>query len=161
MKSFPIILLFLLSFPSILFSQTLDHFEGNYLVEEDGITHSFEFKKNKLTVRLNLYDAFQEQFIYQYRCIYNDDKTLDVVLLDIKTESLDETGGKKKKSRSIATHSITSGNFWSVWTVDKIEENKIYINVKPGAINWPFSKEWLAMYYSGFEHSFVLIPTQI
>ncbi|PTM09273.1 MAG: hypothetical protein DA407_06120 [Bacteroidetes bacterium] len=153
------IVICLLSFTK-LFSQSLENLEGTYLVEQDGIIHSFEFRKNKLFVSLNINDFYHEKYTYSYWCILNDDNTLKVSLIDIQMETIDLKGIKKNKSRSVATHSLTIGNFWSEWTLEKVEENKLFIKVEPRSIKWPFSDQWLESYYSGFENSFVLKPNK-
>ena len=48
--------------------------------------------------------------------------------------------------------------FWSVWALEKIEDDKLYVKVVPPSPKWPNDNNWNINYYSGFEDHFVLIP---
>lgn len=154
---FLLVLVFITSFS--LNAQSLENLEGTYFVKQDSIVHSYEFKNRKLTVRLNIYDAFKAQYTYQYNCIVNDDKTLKVILIDIESEELESIGNKKKKTHSyIKDLYMMSGYFFSIWTLEKTEGDNLFIKVEPSSIKWPASEGHLSNYYSGFEDHFVLQP---
>lgn len=154
-----ILLLYFLSSCSI-HSQSLENLDGTFYVKNDSIVHSYSFNKGKLTVDLNLNDSFKVHFSYLYNYTYNDDKTLKVVLIDIKSEEIESSGKKKKKKSNsyIRDLYMMSGYFFSVWELEKIEENNLFIKVIPSSIKWPASEGHLANYYSGFEDHFVLQP---
>lgn len=155
------IILFLFFLVShMVISQTLSDLQGTFLVEQDGIKHSYEFKKRKLIVKVNVNDAFKERFTYYYNIKENDDKTLWVYLYDITSESIQEEGSKKNKPKSIGTPNMTLMYFWSVWTLEKIEGKKLYVKVDPPSPKWPNKNNWNIDYYSGFEDHFVLLPIQ-
>lgn len=139
-----------------LSAQSLENLEGTYLVKQDGIVHSYEFKNGKLKVRLNLNDAYKVQFTYSYNCTLNKDKTLKVVLIEIMSEELESTGNKKKSYSYIKDLYMMSGYFFSIWTLEKMEGKDFFIKVEPGSIKWPASDGHLSNYYSGFEDRFVL-----
>ncbi len=154
-----ILLLYFLSSCSI-HSQSLENLDGTFYVKKDSIVHSFNFNKGKLIVDLNINDFFKVHFSYLYNYTYNDDKTLKVVLIDIKSEEIESSGKKKKKKSNsyIRDLYMMSGYFFSVWKLEKIEDNKLFIQVIPSSIKWPASEGHLANYYSGFEDHFVLQP---
>ena len=152
---FLLVLVFFSSFS--LYAQSLENLEGTYFVKQDSIVHSYEFNKRKLTVRLNINDAFKVQFTYNYNCIINDDKTLKVILIGITSEEIESVGNKKKKTYSyIKDLYMMSGYFFSMWTLEKTEGNNLFIKVEPCSIKWPASDGHLSNYYSGFEDHFVL-----
>jgi len=156
-KHYIILFLFFL-ISHLVISQALSDLQGSFLVEQDGITHSYEFKKRKLIVKVNVNDAFKERFTYYYNIRENDDKTLRVYLYDFKTETVEDDGEKKKKPKSISRPNMTLMYFWSVWTLEKVEDEKLYIRVDPPSPKWPSKNNWEDEYYSGFEDNFVLIP---
>ena len=156
MKNISASFLFVIFFSFFSKAQSLENMHGIYYVEQDSIVHSYEFTNNKkLIVRLNLNDPYKVQFVYKYWYILNDDKTLKVVLINISTEDIDN---KNKKPTSCSKHDLETGYFFSIWTLEKIEDNNLYIKVIPSSIKWPFSKGHLANYYSGFEEHFILRP---
>lgn len=151
------LLVFVFFFSFSLHAQSLESLEGTYFVKQDSIVHSYEFNKKKLTVRLNINDAFKVQYTYKYNCIMNDDKTLKVILIGITSEEIESIGNKKKKTYSyIKDLYMMSGYFFSIWTLEKIEDNNLFIKVEPSSIKWPASDGHLSNYYSGFENHFVL-----
>jgi len=156
-KHYIILFLFFL-ISHLVISQALSDLQGSFLVEQDGITNSYEFKKRKLIVKVNVNDAFKERFTYYYNIRENDDKTLRVYLYDFKTETVEDDGEKKKKPKSISRPNMTLMYFWSVWTLEKVEDEKLYIRVDPPSPKWPSKNNWEDEYYSGFEDNFVLIP---
>ena len=154
---FLLALIFFLSFS--FYAQSLENLEGTYIVKQDSIVHSYEFNKRKLTVRLNINDAFKVQFTYKYNCVVNEDNTLKVILIDITSEEIESSGNKKKKTYSyIKDLYMMSGYFFSIWKLEKIEDNNLFIKVEPSSIKWPASEGHLANYYSGFENHIVLQP---
>lgn len=152
---FLLALVFFFSFS--LYAQSLENLEGTYFVKQDSIVHSYEFNKRKLTVRLNINDAFKVQYTYKYNCIMNDDKTLKVILIGISSEEIESIGNKKKKTYSyIKDLYMMSGYFFSIWKLEKIEDTNLFIKVEPSSIKWPASDGHLSNYYSGFEDHIVL-----
>jgi hypothetical protein len=151
---------FSLFFNFSLYAQSLENLEGTYLVEQDSIVHSYDFNNGKLIVNLNIKDSYKLNFTYIYNYIYNEDDTLKVILIGIESEEIELLGKKKKKK----THSyipdlyMMSGYFFSVWKLEKNEDNTLFIKVIPSSIKWPASKGHLANYYSGFEDHIVLQP---
>lgn len=151
-------LLILIIYTSCCYSQSLENLNGSYLVEQDGISNSYVFNKKQLVVKINLNHSFKEEYTYYYRINLNDDKSLYVYLKDIKVESIDKTDQKTNKPKSIATPNMTLGYFWCVWTLEKTENEKLFIKVDPPSPKWPSKNNWKNDYYSGFENNFVLIP---
>jgi len=145
-----------LSFNFSLNAQSLENLEGTYFVTQDSIVHSYEFNKRKLTVRLNINSGCDLQYLYIYGIAQNEDQTLDVYLHKIQHQSIDRNNHPTGKTKTI--FSETNANYWSVWTLEKVENANLFIKVKPQSIKWPNSKAHLASYYSGFEDHFVLQP---
>lgn len=160
MKYTSSILLVLFFLKLSLHAQSLENLEGTYLVEQDSIVHSYNFNTGKLIVNLNIKDSYKLNFTYKYNYIYNIDDTLKVILTGIESEEIEPLGkAKKKKTKSyIPDLYMMSGYFFSIWTLEKIEDNKLFIKVTPSSIKWPASKGHLANYYSGFEEHIVLQP---
>lgn len=160
MKYTSSILLVLFFLNLSLHAQSLENLEGTFYVIQDSIVHSYEFNKRKLTVRLNIKDSYKLNFTYTYAYFYNTDNTLKVILIGIESEEIEPLGkAKKKKTKSYIPDSyMMSGYFFSIWTLEKIEDNNLFIKVTPSSIKWPASKGHLANYYSGFEDHFVLQP---
>lgn len=159
MKFTPYLFLFVLCSNFSLIAQSFKNLEGTYLVKQDSIVHSYEFNKKKLKVKLNIDNPYKVQFVYEYRCDIINDTILKVVLLDIISEELELNGNKKEKPKSyIKDLYMMSGYFFSLWTLEKVDNHNLFIKVEPSSIKWPASKGHLANYYSGFENSFTLVP---
>ncbi len=160
MKLISSLFAFVLFFNFSLNAQSLDNLEGTYLVEQDSIVHSYNFNNGKLIVKLNIKDSYKLNFTYKYNYIYDVDDTLKVSLIGIESEEIEPLGkSKKKKTKSyIPDLYMMSGYFFSIWTLEKIEDNNLFIKVTPSSIKWPASKAHLASYYSGFEDHIVLQP---
>jgi len=143
-----------------LYAQSLENLEGTYIVEQDSIVHSYNFNNGKLIVKLNIKDSYKLNFTYKYNYIYNGDGSLKVILIDIESEEIEPFGkSKKKKTKSyIPDLYMMSGYFFSIWKLEKIEDNNLFIKVTPSSVKWPASKGHLANYYSGFEDHIVLQP---
>ena len=103
-KHYKILFLFFLVSHMII-SQTLSDLQGIYLVEQDGITHSYEFEKRKLIVKVNVNSAFKERFTYYYNIRENEDKTLRVYLYDIHQKQFKKKE-VKRKNQNLLTHQI-------------------------------------------------------
>ncbi|GAA4806892.1 hypothetical protein [Litoribaculum gwangyangense] len=151
---------FSLFFNFSLYAQSLKNLEGTYLVEQDSIVHLYNFNNGKLIINLNIKDSYKLNFTYKYNYIYNEDDTLKVILIGIESEEIEPLGKKKKKKKHsyIPDLYMMSGYFFSVWTLEKNEDNTLFIKVIPSSIKWPASKGHLANYYSGFEDHIVLQP---
>jgi hypothetical protein len=150
-------LVFLVLFSSFsVYAQSLKNLEGTYFVTQDSIVHSYEFNKRKLTVRLNINSGCNLQYVYHYLIKHNDDQTLNVYLLKIQSQDVDLNNQPIGKPKNVILKSGFAQNYWSVWTLEKVEDNNLFIKVEPQSIKWPASKGHLANYYSGFEDHFVL-----
>jgi len=159
MKYITPLFLFVLCSNFSLIAQSFKNLEGTYLVKQDSIVHSYNFNEGKLIVNLNINDFYKAHFSYRYNYTLNDDNTLKVVLIDITSEETEGIVNKKKKRKSyISDLYMSSGYFFSIWTLEKIVDNKLFIKVEPSSIKWPASKAHLESYYSGFENSFTLLP---
>lgn len=158
MKCNSSLLLIVLIFCSgvLVYAQSLDKLEGTYFVTQEGIVHSYDFKGRKLTVRLNINSGQNLQFVYHYVMKRNDDQTLNIFLSKIEAQEVDLNNQFVGKPKFITSRSSYAENYWSVWTLEKVEDNNIFVTVEPRSIKWPFSEGHLANYYSGFEDQFVL-----
>jgi len=156
MKYISVLFFIVLFCNQLLYAQTLENLEGTYYVTQDDIVHSYEFNKRKLTVRLNINSGCNPQYLYQYVTKQNEDQTLNVYLASVQYQKLDSNNLPIGKPKDITIKNAYAEHYWSVWTLEKVEDRNLFIKVEPRSIKWPFSEGHLASYYSGFEDHFVL-----
>jgi len=129
-----VLILFFL-FCSTIQSQSFKNLQGQYICEENGYFHLYEFKKKRLIVTLNYKNPFAVKHTIFYSVFKS--KNQDSVFVNKtkhETERIIHLNAKDDKVSY--NYNDVDEDYSSLWVLEKVEDEKLYITISPGKHTW-------------------------